>query len=330
MNFSKAKRFISLALSVAFLIVLCSCETPNAQSSDNSGKKTITIAYQGGIGYAPVNILEAEKLIETNYGKDDVKIEFKKLNSGADINTGIIGGTIDIGCMGIAPAVSAIANGVPCKIISNLCSQSNGLMTNDSSIKSLKDIKSNDKIALVNTGSIQHIFLAMAAEKELGDAHALDNNITPMAHADGMAALESGTVKLHLTSAPFITRERESGKYTEIDAVKNIWPKGNTFLVALCSTNLEKENKELFDAVKKSFDDAIGFINNNKEEAAKAISTYLGQDEKTTLNDLNDGSCEFSDELKGVTTISDFMFKAKFIENKVSIDDLKYSSVKGN
>ena len=329
MNFNRFKRVVSLTLSIVFLIVLCSCETTNTKSSDKSKKETITIAYQGGIGYAPVNILETEKLIETNYGKD-VKVEFKKLNSGADINTGIIGGTIDIGCMGIAPAVSAIANGVSCKIISNLCSQSNGLMTNDPSIKSLKDIKSNDKIALVNTGSIQHIFLAMAAEKELGDAHALDNNITPMAHADGMAALASGTVKLHLTSAPFITRERESGKYTEIDAVKNIWPNGNTFLVALCSTNLEKENKELFDAIKKSFDDAIGFINNNKEEAAKAISTYLGQDEKTTLNDLNDGSCEFSDELKGVTTISNFMFKAKFIENQVSIDDLKYSDVKGS
>lgn len=322
------KKIFAGAICLSLVFALCSCETPDAQSS--SGEKTITIAYQGGIGYAPINILESKKLIEKNYGKDDVKVEFKKLNSGADINTGIIGGTIDIGCMGIAPAVLAVANDVPCKIISNLCSQSSGLMTNDKSIKSLKDIKTNDKIALVNTGSIQHILLAMAAEKELGDAHALDNNITPMAHADGMAALESGTVKLHLTSSPFINRERESGKYTEISAVRDAWPDGNTFLVAVCSTKLEKENKELFDAIEKSFDEAINFINDNKEESAEIVAEYLGQDKETTLNDLNDETSQFFSELKGVSEISEFMYKAKFIDKKVNFDDLKFSNVKGN
>lgn len=322
------KRIISIVIGVTMLLALCSCATTG--ESGSSEKRTVTIAYQGGIGHTPVNIIEAKKLIEANYGKDDIKVVFKKLNSGADVNTGIIGSTIDVGSMGIGPAVSAVAGGVPCKIISNLCSQSNGLMTNSKTIKSLKDIGANDKIALVNTGSFQHIILAMAAKQELGDAHALDNNITPMAHADGMAALESGTVSLHLTSAPFITRERESGKYTEIDAVKNVWPKGNSFLVALCSTKLESENKELFDAIQKAFADAIDFINNNKEEAAEIISTYLGQDKETTLNDLNDEFCIFSDELKGVTAFSEFMFEEGFVEKEVKISDLKFNSVKGN
>ena len=58
-------------------------------------------------------------------------------------------------------------------------------------------------------GSIQHILLAMAAKEQLGDAHALDNNIAAMAHPDGMTALLSGSVKCQLTTSPFVFKEAE-------------------------------------------------------------------------------------------------------------------------
>ncbi len=303
-----------------------------ACSGKTEEKATITIAYQGGIGYAPIHILESKGFISEKYkaltGKD-VEVKFIKLDSGADINTGIIGGTIDIGCMGIAPAVSAVSSGIPAKIITGLCSQTHGLMTNDKNIKTLADVGDN-QIALVNTGSIQHILLAMACEKELGDAHALDDNIAKMSHAEGYAALEGGSVKLHLTSSPFINRERQSGKYTEIKAVNQIWPDGNTFLVALCSTKLQSENPDLFNAVSESFRDAINFINENEDEAAEIISKYLEQDKATTLSDLQDPTCMFFGELKAVTQMADFMYRAKFIDKKVTFDELVFSNVKGN
>ncbi len=321
------KKAISLVLSIVLIfgavISFGACSKETAQE-----KASLTIAYQGGIGYAPIHIIEAQELIQKNYGSD-VEVEFLKLDSGADINTGIIGGTIDIGCMGVAPAISAVANGVPAKIMSNLCSQSHGLMTSDKSIKTLKDI-GNEQIALVNIGSIQHILLAMACEKELGDAHALDNNIVKMAHAEGFAALESGTYKLHLTSAPFINRERENNKYTEIPAVNKIWPDGNSFLVAIGSTKLQSENEELYNAVVASLNEAIEYINTDKQGAAEIISTYLGQDVKTTLSDLNDPTSSFFPELKGATQMADFMYRAKFIETEVKFEDLKFANVSGD
>lgn len=320
------KRIICLLLAVIMIFAFAAC------SGKTEEKATITIAYQGGIGYAPIHILESKGFISEKYkaltGKD-VEVKFIKLDSGADINTGIIGGTIDIGCMGIAPAVSAVSSGIPAKIITGLCSQTHGLMTNDKNIKTLADVGDN-QIALVNTGSIQHILLAMACEKELGDAHALDDNIAKMSHAEGYAALEGGSVKLHLTSSPFINRERQSGKYTEIKAVNQIWPDGNTFLVALCSTKLQSENPDLFNAVSESFRDAINFINENEDEAAEIISKYLEQDKATTLSDLQDPTCMFFGELKAVTQMADFMYRAKFIDKKVTFDELVFSNVKGN
>lgn len=341
------KKTIAIILCLGILFCLAACggnkgdmgttadegnisSTQNSTDSAESAK--LTIAYQGGIGYAPVHILEAKKLIEKNYkeatGKD-VTVKFQKLDSGADINTGIIGGTIDIGCMGIAPAVSAVSSGVPAKVLTGLCSQTHGLMTNDPAIKTLADIKDN-QIALVNIGSIQHILLAMAAEKELGDPHALDNNIVKMSHAEGYAALEAGTYKLHLTSSPFINRERENDKFTEIKAVNEIWPDGNTFLVALASTAIQQENSELFKAVQDSFKEAIDFINTNEQEAAEIIAVYLGQDAQTTLKDLQDETSMFFGELKGATQMADFMKRAGFIEKAVTFKDFTYPGVKGD
>lgn len=321
-------RCLSVILTVSLLLGLCACSS----SGGSDGAAEITIAYQGGIGYAPVHILEAKALIESNYKEatgNEVSVTFQKLDSGADINTGIIGGTIDIGCVGIAPAVSAVASGVPAKVMTGLCSQSHGLMTNDKSIKTLADIGEN-QIALVNIGSIQHILLAMAAEKELNDAHALDNNIVKMSHAEGYAALEAGTYKLHLTSSPFINRERENEKFTEITAVNEVWPDGNTFLVALASTKLQQENEPLFNAVRDSFAEAIDFINNNKDEAAEIVAGYLGQDVATTLADLNDETSSFFGNLVGATYMADFMYRAGFIENAVTFENLTFSNVTGN
>ncbi len=321
------KRLTAFGVASVILFSLCGCGEKADKQSGN--KATLNIAYQGGIGYAPVHIAQAQKLIEENYD-GEVEITFTKLDSGAAINEGIIGGTIDIGCMGIAPAITAVANGVPAKIMSNLCSQSHGLMTNSKSIKSLKDIKSGDKIALVNTGSIQHILLAMAADKELGDAHALDNNIAPMAHAEGMASLESGTVALHLTSSPFIRRERGSEKFTEIKAVNEIWQDGNSFLAALATKKLYNENKPLYDAVVAAFEKAVDVLNNDKQTAAKIEAEYLEQEISVTLDDLNDKTCMFFTELKGVSQMADFMYKANFSSKKVTLEELKFDNVTGD
>ena len=314
-------KIISMLICACLVFSLVACGNGNADE-----KQSLTIAYQGGIGYAPVHILEAKKIIEKNYD-GEIKVEFVKLDSGAAINEGIIGGTIDIGCMGLGPAISGVSSGVSYKVISNLCSQSHGLMSRDPKITSLKDITSKDKIALVSTGSFQHILLAMAAEKSLGNAHALDNNIQGMSHAEGMAALESGTVQLHLTSSPFIYQERANESYTELSEISEVWPSGNSFLVAMAAGSLS-ENEKLFAAVSKSFEEAIAFINENPDETAQIETEYLGLDLETVKSYLAEEDCQFFSELRGAESMASFMYRAGFIEKEVRIDDFKYESVK--
>lgn len=312
------KRFFATVLAV----MLCASLMTFAMA-DALPDVTVNVAYQGGIGYAPVHVMEVQNLIEKYYD-GNVTVTYQKLDSGAAINEGIIGGSIQVGCMGVGPAVSGVAAGIPYKIISNLCAQSHGLMSNDPSIQTLADIKEGDVIALVNTGSIQHILLAMTAEKVLGDAHALDNNIQKMSHAEGMAALESGTVKLHLTSSPFIYQERENPNYNELTELSEVWPSGNTFLVAMASTQLA-ENEALFTAISQAFDEAIEYINTDEEGIIAIESEYLGLEPEQVKSYLEQPDCQFSTELKGVQDMADFMYRADFIEREVTMDELAFA-----
>jgi len=317
------KKIISLvAIFIFGMFLLQGCGT-NGQ--DGNAPKKITIAYQGGIGYAPVHVMESQKLIEKNYN-GNVEVNYVKLDSGAVINEGIIGGTIDIGCMGLAPAISGVSKGIPYKAIANLCSQSNGLMSNDASISSLKQIKPEDKIALVSTGSIQHILLGMAAEKTLGDAHALDNNIQRMSHAEGMAALEAGVVKLHLTSAPFIYQERAQAKYIELPEVKEAWPQGNTFLVAMAATTLEND-KDLFEAVQKAFAQSVDYINSNPDDTISIEEQYLKLDKEVIKSYLKKPDCKFFTDIRGLRLMAEFMKRAGFVEKDVSKEQFCYGGV---
>ena len=78
-NFKKITAII-LCLGILFCLAACGGNGDNsgttADSTQNNTDKAetakLTIAYQGGIGYAPVHILEQKKLIEKNY--KDVKL----------------------------------------------------------------------------------------------------------------------------------------------------------------------------------------------------------------------------------------------------------------
>lgn len=302
----------------------------SSDSGDDVAK--LTVVQQYGMAYAPLKVIQEKGLIEENYD-GDVEVNFQTLNSGASINDAFVAGDVDVGLMGVAPAITGSLNeGVPYKICTNVSAQPHKLMTNDPNIKTLKDIGEKDQIALVNIGSIQHILLAMAAKEQLGDAHALDNNIAAMAHPDGMTALLNGSVKCQLTTSPFVFKEAKEEGISEVDAIESVWPEGNSFIVAVASTDLHDNNPALYDAVLAAFDDAIAFMNDDPEAAAEMLCADEDVDAATYLEWLNDPACSYSTNLTGVSTMAKFMTEEGFLED-VQFDDISqlvYEGVEGN
>jgi len=326
----RKKTWSKISLTVAVVMALCFGLSGCGGSSGDGETAELTIAYQYGMAYAPLEIMQEQNLIEENYD-GDVEIEWSVLSSGSTINEGFASGSIDVAAMGVAPAITGVTSGIPYKICSNVSAQPHMLLTNDSSIETLADIDS-EKIALVNIGSIQHILLAMAAEEQLGDAHALDDNIVAMSHPDGMTALLAGSVDCQLTTSPYVFKELEEDGISEVDALQDVWPDGNSFIVAVASTTLEEENPELYEAVVQAFADAIDYINDNKEEVAELLCENEDVDAETMLSWLNDPACVYSTETKGIMDMAEFMSANDFLENDgpESFSDLVFDNVEGN
>ncbi|MDO4834255.1 MAG: ABC transporter substrate-binding protein [Bacillota bacterium] len=341
------KRIMLIALAAITAMGMCFAMT--GCGGDNSagkgdGTAELTIVQQYGMAYAPFQVMEQQNLIEEAYKEatgNDVTVNYTVLASGASINESFTSGKVQVGAMGVPPAITGVMGGAGYKICSNMSAQPHKLMTNDGAVKSLKDIKSNDKIALVNIGSMQHILLAMACGEQLGDTHALDNNINPYAHPDGMTALINGNVKCQLTTSPYTFKEEasEDADISEVmtadgskGAIESVWPEGNSFIVAVASEDLHDNDPDLYNAVVKGIADAVDYLNGNKEEAAEMLCENEDVDAETMLSWLEDPACSYSTELTGVMDMAKFMSENKFleVEGPADISDLAFDNVKGN
>lgn len=332
MNKTVNKMIVSL-LFIALLLSGCGSKGQENMAEQEKEKAALNIAFQYGLAYAPLIIAQEQNLIENVYKEStgkEVDITWTQMSSGADISTGIASGSIDVGFLGIGPAITGTLKNVGFKVFTNLSGQEHGLMTNDESIKSLEDIIDSDRqIALVNTGSIQHIILAKALVEAGYDAHALDSNIVAMKHPDGMTALETGSVKCHLTSSPYIYLERGQKSLYEIASVSEAWPKEKSFIVGVAAEKLYGEDEELYNAVCQGIEKAIDFINENTEEAAKITCEFNGNSIEEELEYLRKGN--YSTETSGLFELSQFMYENGFVEKAAeNYYDLAFENVKGN
>ena len=332
-------KWAALCMSSVLLLAGCGNGGQGSKETGSEGKEaagqevTLNLAYQYGLAYAPLGIMKEQQLIEKAYEEatgGKVTVNWNQMSSGADINTGISGGSLDGGFMGVGPAVTGVTKGVGYKIFTNLSGQEHGLMTNDENIKSFDDlIGSSNQIALVNIGSIQHIILGLALENAGKDPHALDSNLVAMAHPDGMAALESGNVSCHLTSSPYIFQEREESNLHEITDVTEVWGKDDSFIVGVASVKLHDENPQLYQALCDAVKQAVDFINDSPEEAAKITCEFDGNSEEEELAYIN--KSKYSIETSRIFELASFMGRTEFIDNAPeSYEDLVFDNVTGD
>jgi len=170
----------------------------------------ITIAYQPGLGYAPLILMKQQRVIEKKY--PGTTVDWKVLSSGTPITNGVITGDIEIGAVGTGPFLVGWARGVNWKVIAPLNLGDLWLMAKDPNIKTIADLKGK-RIATPTNTSIQAVALRKMAQVKLGDAKALDSGLVALDHPDGMQALLTGQIDAHFTSQPFQFQEKVRGAH---------------------------------------------------------------------------------------------------------------------
>ena len=321
------KKVTGIIVTVSLIAGLTACSGGDKETKNEA--ENLVIAYQSSIAYAPLVVMKEQKLIEKYYGKD-LSVDWKIMANGSAINDGITAGSVDVGAMGVAPAITGMKAGIPYKIFAGMSSQPYGILTNKKEINSLKDITSDDQIAITNINSQPHILLAMAAKAELGNARALDGNLTVLANADGYSSILSGAVSCHMVISPYNFMELENEKVHEIEVGEDVWPNGNTFIVGVASIKLKEEKPELYDALCKAMEEAVTYIDNNQEATAKLIAQDYDASEKEILSWMQDEGSNYTTKLQGVMELSNFMVEEGFLENgPKDIREIAFDNVQG-
>lgn len=314
-------------MMVTLTIIALALGTVGCGKQNDVKKEKLVIAYQWGLAYAPVEIMKANALIEKHYD-GEIEIEWKTLNGPAEIYEGIISGNIDVGHSGVGPLLTNSMKSGQCKMYSALSSQPMGLNTTRDDLQSLKDFKAEDKIALVSWGAIQHIMLAMACEKELGDAHALDNNIVTMSHPDGMQALLSGSVPCQLTTSPYFLKELEQDNIHEIKEVADAFPKDTTIIAGAASTKLYNEHRDVYNALVAAMEEAMTYINEKPDDAAKVLCEKEGVTAEKMKEYLQADGSSYDMIPHGTLEIAEFMKRAGFLdEAPKSLDEICFDNL---
>ena len=310
------KLFVFIFLILIFLSSGCTAK-------DGMEKNEIRIAEQYGIAYAPITIMKDQKILEKKI--PNVHIVWDQMINTTAIREAMIADKLDVGFMAIPPFFIGWDKGMDWKIATGLSSVPNGLVTR-TDITSLKDITSDVRIALPQPGSVQHILLSMASEREFNDPKKFDNLLVTLSHPDGMNALLSGKeIKAHFTSTPYLQNELKNKTFHQILDGKESFGGDFSFIVGVTTNTFHDKNPELYEAFTASVSESIDFLNNKPEEAAVILARYYDIPEEEIFKYITADDTTYSAKVKGTKRFGDFMEKTGYISKSYeNIDEIMW------
>ena len=118
------------------------------------------------IGYLPTDH-DAALFVANSTGmfKDaGIDVELYEYNNGGDLMSAMASGDLDVGYVGITPVIYSMSKGVPIKIVAGAQNEGSGLLSYDSSVKSITDLKGK-VVATPGESSIQSVLLKYDLKK---------------------------------------------------------------------------------------------------------------------------------------------------------------------
>lgn len=293
---------------VVVLMILIGC--------DSNENKSLRIAQQYSTIYAPIYVADELKIF--NEFDPDLKIQKQSFGGGAAIVEALIGGDLDMGCVGIPPAIMAINKGADLKIGFGINIAPIELMVLDKNIKSLDDIKPNHKIAVPGAISIQQMMLSIAAMQKYNDATKFDKNIITMKNPDSYTALMSETdIVAHFAPMPFNIKEKAGGARAilngdDLDLRSSI--------VCLVTKELYNDTKR-YKVIKNTFQRSIELLNSKDKNAMEIISKIEKLSLAKVIEYMDYPGNEYTMEIYGVKRLESHMLQNGYIKNKLQLKD---------
>ena len=300
-------------LTITIVLILTLLLVSGCENNEERRQQKITIAEQYGLAYAPVQLIKELQFLEE--ANPNLEVEWKQLSNTTSIRESMLAGEVDIAFMAIPPFLIARDKGMEWKIISGLSESPLGLMTNRGDINILADFKADAKIAVPQPGSIQHILLSMAAEREFGEVDRFDEQLLTMSHPDAMNALLAGReVSAHFASPPYLFLESREEGIKKILSGREAFGGDFTFIIGVSTEEFYEQQTKNYSYFLEALEKAIEFIEGQPEEAAKILADNYNLSQTEMLEYLNWPGMKYSSEIKGLDKFIDFMAAEAYLE----------------
>ncbi|MBV9385480.1 MAG: ABC transporter substrate-binding protein [Chroococcidiopsidaceae cyanobacterium CP_BM_ER_R8_30] len=263
---------IVVIVPVALIAVSCANRPGERTQAGSQPPEKVVITYQPGIGYANLVIVKQQKTLEKQFL--NTQITWKTLSSGSAVRDGMVAKQVQVGAGGISPFLVGWDRGVKWKILAALSRINIWLVVKNPQIKSLADFKPGMKIGLPAPDSEQALILRRAAQKQLGNPNALDNNLQAIAHPLGVQALLQGQIAGHFTNVPFQFQEVEQGGKVILKSNDVFGPSTSSSVYML--EDFYNQYPDFANALYNALSDATKLLNENPDEAAKLLAQDAG------------------------------------------------------
>jgi NitT/TauT family transport system substrate-binding protein len=317
-------------MAVALVALLGVIPAMSVQAAET---REVRIAQQFGLSYLPVHVVAEQKLVEKHaraMGLGDVKMTLAKLGSGAAMNDALISGAVDVGFAGTTLLLNVWdkSRGGKGDIrgMMAICDSPIYFNTIDPRIKSLRDFREGDRVAMTSPRGTHHALVwEMAAAREFGweNRARLNSMGVALPHPEAMAALLSGKheVKTHAATIPFIQQELADPRVRTVLNSYDISGGRHTLLVAYNALKWKTENPKTYAAVVAAFEEAMKTINADKRAAAELYLRFekskLSVDEIHKML-LDENMVYFSSTPAKVMLFAEHLMKTGQMQNKAA------------
>ncbi|WP_426153157.1 ABC transporter substrate-binding protein [Pseudomonas sp. DC3000-4b1] len=302
------------ALSLTLALVALS---PVAKAEQSK----VTLAIQYGYAYLPVTVADKLGLFQKQaaaHGEKDTTFEIKRISGAPAINDALISGNVDIGGYGLSGTLIAwekTRKSLDVRALCALVAGDNGFFVNDASVKSLADLKPEDKIAVNSPSGQQALLLQMAAEREFGpgQSHRLDNLMVSLPHPDATASLVNKTgITGYIGPNPYSYQLARDSRVTKLYDFSKALDLRMTSGVLTTTGRFVKNNPQLSASVVAAIDEAQAYI---RSQPRKAAELYLASESSSLSVDqiedmLHQVESEWSVQPVGVMALATFMVRS--------------------
>jgi len=259
----------------AILLVPCVWgSTWSSAAAQAAPKGQFHLAFQRNIFMAPMFVAVEKDWIRQALAARgyELLVDQRPAGTGGVISVALASESVDIGQIGLGPAINAIARGASVKIVAGSGRAGEGFVVrSDSTVHTMKDLKGK-RVSIPSKGSMQDYVLRKALAAN--GMRFSDVDVLIVAEADINSALLTNQVDVVSGAEPAVSNVVAAGARM-IATGQDIWPDhANDVIVA--TTASIKERPDAVQATIDTFTRAITFVQEHASEAQEITAKATG------------------------------------------------------